>query len=85
MSSVFALGEEAPGEQALRQPLHGRVVVAPARRERRLVAPRGRQHEGVAGEASLNQPDGVHPTARGQAIMAETVWGVVGPILDRTG
>ncbi|MEL6615851.1 MAG: arylesterase [Bacteroidota bacterium] len=41
--------------------------------------------EGVAGEASLNQPDGVHPTARGQAIMAETVWGVVGPILDRTG
>lgn len=37
--------------------------------------------EGVAGEASLNQPDGVHPTARGQALMAETVWGVVGPLL----
>lgn len=37
--------------------------------------------DGVAGDPALNQPDGVHPTARGQAIMAETVWGVVGPLL----
>ena len=37
--------------------------------------------EGVAGEASLNQDDGVHPTAEGQRIMAETVLEVVGPLV----
>lgn len=30
--------------------------------------------EGVAGDARLNQPDGIHPTARGQAVIAERVW-----------
>jgi acyl-CoA thioesterase-1 len=30
--------------------------------------------EGVGGVSSLNQPDGVHPTAEGQRRMAETVW-----------
>ena len=37
--------------------------------------------EGVAGQAGLNQDDGVHPTARGQRIMAETVLEVVGPLV----
>jgi acyl-CoA thioesterase I len=37
--------------------------------------------EGVGGVASLNQPDGIHPTAEGQRIMAETVWRVMEPVL----
>lgn len=30
--------------------------------------------EGVAGEAELNQSDGIHPTAEGHRMMARTVW-----------
>ncbi len=37
--------------------------------------------EGVAGIPELNQPDGNHPTAEGQAIVADNVWAVLGPIL----
>ncbi len=36
--------------------------------------------EGVAGQRRLNQADGVHPTAEGQRIMAETVGRVVVPL-----
>jgi acyl-CoA thioesterase I len=32
---------------------------------------------GVAGVDSLNQDDGIHPTARGQRIVAENVWRVI--------
>ena len=39
--------------------------------------------DGVAGEASLNQPDGIHPNARGAEIVAGLVWTVLGPELDR--
>ncbi|MFN2315556.1 MAG: arylesterase [Gemmatimonadales bacterium] len=37
--------------------------------------------EGVAGVESLNQPDGIHPTAEGQRQIAELVWGVLRPAL----
>jgi acyl-CoA thioesterase-1 len=37
---------------------------------------------GVGGVAALNQPDGIHPTAEGQRVMAETVWQVLEPVLD---
>jgi acyl-CoA thioesterase-1 len=37
--------------------------------------------EDVAGLPELNQPDGNHPTAAGQAIVAETVWAVLEPVL----
>jgi acyl-CoA thioesterase-1 len=33
--------------------------------------------EGVAGVDSLNQEDGIHPTARGQRVVAENVWRVI--------
>ena len=33
----------------------------------------------VGGVARLNQADGIHPTAEGQRVMAETVWKVLGP------
>lgn len=43
--------------------------------------------EGVGGVASLNQADGMHPTAQGQRLMAETVWRHLLPVLrgDQSG
>lgn len=37
--------------------------------------------ENVAGIPELNQPDGIHPTAEGHKIMAETVWLVIKEVL----
>jgi acyl-CoA thioesterase-1 len=39
--------------------------------------------EGVAGVQRLNQADGVHPTAEGQKIIADTVWRALEPLLKR--
>lgn len=41
--------------------------------------------EGVGGVDSLNQADGIHPTPAGHRIVAENVWRVVGPLMERTG
>jgi len=35
---------------------------------------------GVAGDPSLNGPDGIHPNPAGQKILAETVWRVLEPV-----
>ena len=35
----------------------------------------------VAGQAALNQPDGIHPNAAGAAILADTVWPALKPLL----
>lgn len=35
----------------------------------------------VGGIQELNQPDGIHPTAEGHKIVAETVWNVLEPII----
>ena len=40
--------------------------------------------EGVAGQAALNQADGIHPNARGAARVAELVWRVLEPELADT-
>jgi acyl-CoA thioesterase I len=37
--------------------------------------------EGVAGIQRLNQSDGVHPTAEGQKLLADTVWRALEPLL----
>jgi len=37
--------------------------------------------ESVGGVASLNQADGVHPTAAGHRKMADTIWAVLRPLL----
>jgi acyl-CoA thioesterase-1 len=37
--------------------------------------------DGVGGRPELNQPDGVHPTQRGHAMVAENVWKVLKPLL----
>ena len=36
--------------------------------------------EGVAGNPSFNLPDGIHPNAAGQKILAENVWRVLEPV-----
>ena len=36
--------------------------------------------EGVAGNPSLNLPDGIHPNAEGQKLLAENVWHVLEPV-----
>lgn len=37
--------------------------------------------KGVGGRADLNLPDGIHPTAEGHRLVAETVWETLKPIL----
>ena len=39
--------------------------------------------DGVGGVDSLNQADGIHPTATGQRIVADNVWAVLGDVLAR--
>jgi acyl-CoA thioesterase I len=40
--------------------------------------------EGVAGNPSLNLPDGIHPNAAGQKLLAENVWRVLEPVARET-
>ncbi|HTT58306.1 MAG TPA: arylesterase [Opitutaceae bacterium] len=37
--------------------------------------------EGVAARPGLNQADGIHPTAKGHAVVAETVWSMLKSVL----
>jgi acyl-CoA thioesterase I len=39
--------------------------------------------EGVAADAALNQPDGIHPTAAGHAVIAERLWPYVRRLVTR--
>jgi acyl-CoA thioesterase-1 len=39
--------------------------------------------EGVGGVRELNLPDGIHPTAKGQKIVAENVWKALEPVLKK--
>jgi acyl-CoA thioesterase I len=41
--------------------------------------------EGVAGNPALNQPDGVHPTAEGARIIAQTIYPKLRDLVDRIG
>lgn len=40
--------------------------------------------EGVALEADMMQPDGIHPTARAQPVMLDHVWPMLEPLLETT-
>ena len=39
--------------------------------------------EGVGGRPELNQPDGIHPTAEGHKIVADNVWRILRPLLEK--
>jgi acyl-CoA thioesterase I len=79
---VILAGMEAP-------PNYGAEYVAAYRQTYREIAAQHRVLfipfllEKVAGEAALNQADGIHPNAKGAAIVAETVWSVLKPLLDQ--
>jgi len=81
--AVILAGMEAP-------PNFGPIYVAEFRRVYPELAARYRAAlvpfllEGVAGVVSLNQPDGIHPTARGASLMADNVWAVLRPVLEQT-
>lgn len=40
--------------------------------------------DGFAERREYFQPDGIHPTAAAQPLMLETVWKVLGPVLERS-
>jgi acyl-CoA thioesterase-1 len=79
---VILAGMEAPpnyGEEyavAFRQAFREIAL-----RERVLFIPFLLQN--VAGHSELNQGDGIHPNAQGAARVADTVWGVLRPMLDQ--
>ena len=37
--------------------------------------------DGVAGVPALNQADGIHPTAEGQRLVADTIWRALAPLV----
>jgi acyl-CoA thioesterase-1 len=39
--------------------------------------------EGVGGKPELNLPDQIHPTAEGHRIVAENVWKILRPVLEK--
>ena len=39
--------------------------------------------DGVAGDPRLNQPDGIHPTAEGQRLIANRLWPYLKPLLRK--
>lgn len=39
--------------------------------------------DNVAGDAALNQSDGIHPNARGAQVIADGIWVVLQPVLDQ--
>ena len=39
--------------------------------------------ESVGGVPKLNQADGIHPNPAGHKIVAETVWGIIRPVLEK--
>ena len=40
--------------------------------------------EGVAGLGAMNQSDGIHPNAEGATLVADNVWAVLRPVLEKT-
>jgi len=79
--TVILAGMEAP-------PNYGRDYIVsfhkvyPALEEKYHVALVPFLLQGVAGDETLNQRDGIHPTAAGARIVADNVWAVLKPIAE---
>jgi acyl-CoA thioesterase I len=79
--TVILAGMEAP-------PNYGRDYIVsfhkvyPALAEKYHVALVPFLLQGVAGDETLNQRDGIHPTAAGARIVADNVWAVLKPIAE---
>ena len=78
--TIVLAGMEAPPNMGPQYTARFRAVfTAVAHREHLALIPF--LLEGVGGVDSLNQTDGIHPTARGAAIVARTVWRTLGPLV----
>ncbi len=78
--AIILVGMEAPPNLGQRYAGRFRAVYGDVARERGVgLIPF--LLDGVAGIDSLNQADGMHPTAAGQQILARHVWDVLGPVL----
>jgi acyl-CoA thioesterase-1 len=81
---VVVAGMEAPPNLGRRYTREFRdLFVDLARENRAVLIPF--LLEGVAGQAELNQTDGIHPTAAGARIVADRVWTVLEPVLRAAG
>lgn len=81
-AAVIVAGMEAPPNYGPEYAASFRQVFADVARQHRVVFVPFLL-AGVAGNSTLNQQDGIHPTAEGQAIIADTVWKALHPILDQ--
>lgn len=81
-ATVILAGMEAP-------PNYGQEYATAYRTAFREIAQRERVIfipfllDKVAGESALNLGDGIHPNERGAQIVADTVWGVLRPVLEQ--
>jgi acyl-CoA thioesterase-1 len=79
---VIVAGMEAPPNYGPEYATSFRRAFQDVARERRvLLIPF--LLSGVAGNADLNQSDGIHPNPRGAAIVSDTVWSALKPVLDQ--
>jgi acyl-CoA thioesterase-1 len=77
---IVLVGMEAPPNLGARYTAAFRAVYAiTAKRNRLAFVPF--LLTGVAGIDSLNQSDGIHPNSRGERIVEENVWRVLGPLV----
>jgi acyl-CoA thioesterase-1 len=78
---VVLAGMEAPPNYGLNYTLDfHKVYPALAKKYRVALVPF--LLERVGGISELNQADGIHPTAEGAQIVADTVWGVLKPLIE---
>ena len=79
---VILAGMEAPPNYGQEYATAFRsTFMAVAREQRVLYIPFLLQK--VAGDPALNLGDGIHPNAQGAAIVSDTVWNVLRPVLDQ--
>jgi acyl-CoA thioesterase I len=79
---VILAGMEAPPNYGQEYATAFREVFRDVAREKRVLFLPFLLDE-VAGRSDLNLSDGIHPNARGAAIVADNVWRVLRPVLDQ--
>lgn len=79
---VILAGMEAPPNYGQEYAASFRQVFRDIAREQRVVYVPFLLDK-VAGQSDLNLGDGIHPNARGAAIVSDTMWVVLKPVLDQ--
>ena len=79
--SVLLLGMEAPPNYGPEYAVSFRRVFPDLAREFHVTLVPF-MLDGVAGNAALNQGDGIHPNVEGAQIVAETIWKILQPMVD---